>query len=103
MHRKTSESWAHNIIEGSNELTTPNQWKHFYAWLASPNTYSESKTNNLVIDNTPPNIEPYDDCLVIDTVQNGIDTIINITNPSLFTKHNSDDEKNAVEDEKVEM
>jgi len=99
--RKSSEDWADNLIEGSKELSTPTQWKHFYTWLASPNTYDEFKTDQLVIDPTPPRIDPYDECLVIDTVQNGpCETIINITNPTLYSKACVNDEK--MEDEKAD-
>ena len=92
--RTQSEDWAENIIDGSKELKTPREWKHFYAWLANPNKYDEEATEKLVIDNTMTEIESYPKHMVVETYQNGpCETIIHVTNPTLYSQQ--DDEKVA--------
>ena len=93
--RKQSESWADNIIDGSKELKTPREWKHFYVWLANPRGYDEERTEKMEIASEAPCIEPYDDCMKVETFQNGSETIINVINPG-WGQSNQDDEKMAV-------
>ena len=93
--RKQSESWADNIIDGSDGLKTPREWKHFYVWLANPRGYDEERTERMEIDTEPPCIESYDDCMKVETFQNGTETIINVINPG-WGQNTQDDEKVAV-------
>jgi len=93
-HRKRSEDWAENLIEGSRGLTTPAQWKHFYVWLANPTQYNEEATEAMEIDNSLTKIDEYDDCMEVETFQNGpCETIIYVKNTAFHTK---DEEKTEV-------
>ena len=81
--RTQAEDWSRNLIEGSSELKTAQQWKHFYTWLANPNQYNEEETNKMEISDETAKIEPYDSCMRTETFQNGpCETIINIINTS---------------------
>ena len=92
--RRRSEDWAQNLIEGSRGLTTPAQWKHFYVWLANPNKYDETVTDQMEIDNSLAKIDEYPEELEVNTFQNGpYDTIIHVKNPAFYKD---------VEEEKIE-
>ena len=88
---KQSESWSHNLIHGTRELTTPLQWKHMYVWLANPRGYDEGKVHSMEIDTTPPRIDPYPEEMNVNTFQNGHETIIHVKNPMWY--ETQDDEK----------
>ena len=84
--RATAEDWADNIIEGSNALKTPNQWKHFYAWLASPTLYNEEEVNNVgTLQSTTEQatIEDYPEGMKVETYKNGCETIVMVRNVGL--------------------
>lgn len=95
---KHSESWSHNLIEGTRELSTPLQWKHMYVWLANPLGYDETKVSNMVVDPNPPRIDPYPDQMSVNTFQNGNETIIHVKNPIWYK---SEDEKPPEDEEKT--
>ena len=92
MKNNMAQDWSTNIIEGSKALRTPTQWKHYYVWLANPNNYNEEEANLLEIDQNPPLIEPYPECMKVETFQNGNETIVSVTNPTLYPTQ-ADDEK----------
>ena len=95
--RRTAESWSDNLIEGSASLETPNQWKHYYAWMANPGKYNEEEVNGMkTLDEQAFEVEPYHEDLVVKQFKNGTDTIIHVTNPS-FAVAPEDDEKVQVE------
>ena len=79
--KNTAEDWAHNIIEGSSALKTGLQWKHYYVWLANPNNYNEAEADKLSTASEAFVLEPYSDCMKVETIQNGpCETIINVIN-----------------------
>ena len=78
--KKMAEQWSQNIIDGSKLLTTPLQWKHFYCWLANPHGYNEKEVDSLPVDTEPPVIEPYAECMHVETFVNGNETQIHVTN-----------------------
>ena len=80
MKHTMSEDWADNITNGSLELKTPLQWKHFYVWLANPNGYNEAATDALEIYNSMTNIDPYPSNMVVETFKNGTDTMVYVKN-----------------------
>ena len=83
--RNRSEDWAENIIRGSAGLTTPEQWKHYYVWLANPKQYNEESTNKMEIDNSLTQIDDYPDCMEVETFQNGpCETVIHVKNKNLY-------------------
>jgi len=89
--KKQAEDWAHNLIEGSNALKTPLQWKHYYAWLANPRKYNEQYIAEMPDCTEPALIKPYDSCMRVETTQNGpYETIINVVHRT------DDDEKSKV-------
>ena len=92
--RRTAEDWVRNIEEGSKSLKTGHAWKHYYAWLANPQQYNEEEVNGLdIIDtNDTSVIKEWPKCMVVETVKNGHEIIINVV------KQKTDDEK----DEKSE-
>jgi len=93
--RSQAEDWSRNLIEGSRELKTPHQWKHFYTWLANPNQYNEEETNKMEIATEAAKIEPYDSCMRTETFQNGpCETIINVINTSGHSEQ--DEEKTSL-------
>ena len=95
MKQNSSEDWSHNLIEGSSELSTPLQWKHFYVWLANPNNYNEEETAKLSTMSGTATIEPYADCFKVDTIQNGpCETIINVVNTN--TSEQEDEKQEEV-------
>ena len=95
--RRAAEAWSDNLIEGSAALETASQWKHYYAWMANPGKYNEEEVNGLkTLDEQAFEVEPYHDDLVVKQFQNGPDTIIHVTNPSLAVAPSAQD------DEKVE-
>ena len=84
-NRRTARDWSDNILQGSRNLTTPNVWKHYYAWLANPTNYSEEDTDNLSIEEyTPACIAPYPDGMKVTSFKNGNETIIRVSNPALY-------------------
>ena len=89
--RGRSEDWAENLIEGSRELTTPTQWKHFYVWLANPNKYDEDAIDEMEVDNSLTTIDEYPEGMEVETFQNGpCETIIHVKNTKFYT---NDEEK----------
>ena len=89
--RNRAEDWSRNLIEGSQKLTTGEQWKHYYAWLSNPTSYDEDEVNQLAVvgDTVPTNLEEYPESLKVDTFQNGKETLF------LVTHRNQDDEKSG--------
>ena len=98
MTNKHSESWSHNLIDGTKELTTPLQWKHMYVWLANPRNYDEGKVDSMEIDTSPPQIDPYPEQMQVNTFQNGLDTIIHVKNSNW---RGEDSDEKQMEDEKT--
>ena len=79
--RNSAEDWSHNIIEGSRELKTALQWKHFYVWMANPNNYDEEEASKLSVPTEPVVLDGYDACMRVDTFQNGpCETIVHVIN-----------------------
>ena len=82
--RNTPEDWARNLIDGSSSLKTGNSWKHFYAWLSNPAKYNEEEVNNMgTLATEKTVIEPYDDCMRVDTFENGNEILVHVKNMSL--------------------
>ena len=84
--RNAPEDWARNLRDGSSELKTNLQWKHFYTFIANPTKY---KSEDVCLKTAEQEhrqkvcITPYEDCFKIKEWKNGSETIINITNPGL--------------------
>ena len=76
----SAEDWSNNIVNGSRSLKTPEQWTHFYAYLASPTTYDSNRTYKAVSQ------KEYDDYVrpplhkgLRETIfKNGTETIIHV-------------------------
>ena len=90
--RNRSEDWAENLIEGSKNLTTKAQWKHYYVWLANPHKYNEDAVDGMEIDNSLKKIDEYPEHMEVETFQNGpCETLIHVKNPQFHT--NMEEEK----------
>ena len=93
--RRTShEDWARNLREGSSELKTDLQWKHFYTFLGNPRGYDE---NNVCVESSEKEhatleLKPYEDCFEIHEYKNGNETTIYVKNIGDGTAE-QDDEK----------
>ena len=84
--RKQAESWSENLLDGSRQLTTPVQWKHYYVWLAQPSKYCEADVDKMEIDTVPCEIEPYPQGLEVETLKNGnYETFVRVRNPKWYT------------------
>ena len=76
----TAEDWSNNIIVGSRSVKTPEQWTHFYAYLASPTTYDSTRVYKPVSQEEHDAFErpPLHKGLQEKIYKNGLDTIIHV-------------------------
>ena len=74
--RSRPEDWGMNIVEGSKGLKTERDWTLYYSYLFNPKTFNK----DAVIETINPEfeIEPLPKGLVMETQQNGTETIINV-------------------------
>ena len=90
--RSTPEDWAQNIIDGSRSVKTPEDWTHYYAWLANPSNYNPQKKLRVaeIVD-----IKPYPPGFEEVRYPNGPDVVIHVKNTRV--QEEVEDEKSPAE------
>ena len=77
--RNRAEDWSQNIVEGSEGLSSRDDWTRYYNFLADPEGFDPEAPVGQTI-NPAETIEPLPSTLKSFETQNGTETIIHVRN-----------------------